>query len=136
MDNAFEYHMGTAVCTEESYPYTAGDGVCQASGCTAAIPRGGVVGYRDVTVNSEEALLEAVAQQPVSVAVAADLTFQLYAGGVYDGPCGTDLNHGVIAVGYGVQEGRKYWLVRNSWGASWGEGGYIKLARGIKSATG
>eukprot|EP00449_Zooxanthella_nutricula_P032975 CAMPEP_0198488258 /NCGR_PEP_ID=MMETSP1462-20131121/623_1 /TAXON_ID=1333877 /ORGANISM="Brandtodinium nutriculum, Strain RCC3387" /LENGTH=343 /DNA_ID=CAMNT_0044216713 /DNA_START=80 /DNA_END=1111 /DNA_ORIENTATION=+ len=129
MDSAFEYAQDTAVCTEESYPYTAKNGACHATGCAAGIPRGGVVGYTDVTVDDEEALMEAVAQQPVSVAIQAG-PIQFYTGGVMDGPCGTELDHGVLAVGYGVQKGKKYWLVRNSWGASWGEGGYIKLARG------
>jgi len=135
MDNAFQYAHGKAVCTEESYPYTATDGVCHASRCTAGIPEGGVVGYRDVTADDEEALMEAVAQQPVSVAIQAG-QIQFYTGGVMDGRCGTQLDHGVLAVGYGVQGRKKFWLVRNSWGPSWGEGGYIKLARGVKSKHG
>jgi len=95
------------------------------------------VGFKDVAQDDEEALMDAVAQQPVSVAIEADQTaFMLYAGGVMSGACGTKLDHGVLAVGYGAQDGVKYWLVRNSWGPSWGEGGYIKLARGIKSKAG
>jgi len=137
MDNAFEYEEGTIVCTEDSYPYTARNGVCHASGCTAGIPKGGVVGFKDVSSDDEEALMDAVAQQPVSVAIEADqMAFQLYSGGVMNGTCGTKLDHGVIAVGYGTQDGMKYWLVRNSWGPSWGEGGYIKLARGVKNKEG
>jgi len=137
MDAGFEYEEGTAVCTEDSYPYAAKDGVCRASQCTAGIPKGGVVGFKDVASDDEEALMEALAQQPVSVAIEADqMAFQLYAGGVMNSTCGTKLDHGVVAVGYGVQDGMKYWLVRNSWGPSWGEGGYIKLARGIKAKEG
>jgi len=137
MDNAFAFEEAADVCTEESYPYEAKDGVCHAAGCTVGIPKGGVVGFKDVAQDDEEALMDAVAQQPVSVAIEADQTaFMLYAGGVMSGACGTKLDHGVLAVGYGAQDGVKYWLVRNSWGPSWGEGGYIKLARGIKSKAG
>ena len=131
MDNAFKYEEGNAVCTEASYGYTARGGTCQAATCTAGIPKGGVVGFKDVTPRSEQALMEAVAQQPVSVAIEADKSiFQLYSGGVLNGACGTNLDHGVVVVGYGEESGKPYWLVRNSWGAGWGLNGYVKIARG------
>ena len=71
------------------------------------------------------ALKQAVSKGPVSVAVEADsIVFQLYTGGVIDSTaCGTSLNHGVLAVGYGAD----YWIVKNSWGASWGDKGYLKI---------
>ena len=72
MDNAFTYEEGVAVCTEASYAYTGKDGTCHASSCTAGIPKGGVVGFKDVTPSNEQAMMEAVAQQPVSVAIEAD----------------------------------------------------------------
>lgn len=68
---------------------------------------------------------------PVSIAIEADTkVFQLYTSGVITGDeCGTNLDHGVLIVGYGEENGEKYWLVKNSWGPSWGEGGYVKIGR-------
>jgi len=63
----------------------------------------------------------------------------MYSGGVYsDTTCGTGLNHGVAAIGYGTDNGtgQQFWLVRNSWGASWGEQGYIRMDRGVMTSTG
>merc|ERR1712187_674610 len=130
MDYAFQFYEGTSVATEASYPYTASDGRCKSS-YTAAIPEGGVTGYRDIS--SESALHDAVANVgPISVAIEADqMSFQLYSGGVLTGSCGTSLDHGVLAVGYGSDSGTDYWKVKNSWGASWGQNGYILIQRGV-----
>merc|ERR1712196_523285 len=93
---------------------------------------GSVTGFKDVTVNSVEALMTALAQQPVSVAVEADsIFFQLYSGGVMQFWCGTKLDHGVLAVGYGTDGSTDYWKVKNSWGASWGMDGYVLIERGV-----
>merc|ERR1712127_992705 len=105
-------------------------GSCKASSCSTCIPKGGVTGYKDVS-GGESGLMSAVEQQPVSVAIEADQSlFQLYNGGVMTGSCGTQLDHGVLVVGFGTDSGSEYWKVKNSWGASWGENGYIRMIRG------
>jgi len=130
MDYAFKFYESTSVATEASYAYTGKDGTCKSS-YTTAIPQGGVTGYKDM--NSESALLDAVSNVgPVSVAIEADqMSFQLYSSGVLTGNCGTNLDHGVLAVGYGTDSGKDYWKVKNSWGASWGMNGYVLIERGV-----
>merc|ERR1712176_720863 len=131
MDTAFRYAEDNSLCTEDSYPYTAKDGTCDVSTCTVGIPKGAVTGFKDVAADSEQALMSALNQQPVSIAIEADKSiFQLYHSGVLTGLCGDSLDHGVLAVGYGTEDNKDYWLVKNSWGSSWGLSGYIKLLRG------
>jgi len=133
MDYGFEYAAKDGLCTESAYPYKAQDGTCQSSSCTAAVT---IKGYQDVDSDSEQALMQAVAQQPVSVAIEADQSvFQFYSSGVMDSSsCGTQLDHGVLVVGYGETDGKQYWKVKNSWGSSWGMDGYILLGRGSGGA--
>jgi C1A family cysteine protease len=130
MDYAFEYIIKNGgLCLESDYGYTARDGTCQSSRCT---PAGTISGYTDVPANNEAALLTATNIGPVSVAIEADqMAFQFYSGGVLDGGCGTNLDHGVLVTGYGTDSasGKDYWSVKNSWGASWGEAGYIRIVR-------
>merc|ERR1712072_951432 len=104
-------------------PYTATDGSCKTSYSTA-IPAGGVTGYKSVG-QSTNALKSALETGPVSVAIEADrMAFQLYYGGVLSSGCGTNLDHGVLAVGYDSNS----FKVKNSWGASWGESGYLQIS--------
>merc|ERR1712127_954983 len=87
-----------------------------------------------VTTNSETQMKAAVSQGPVSVAIEADQSgFQFYKTGVFSGTCGTNLDHGVLVVGYGTDSGKDYWKVKNSWGATWGQEGYILLTKGDKT---
>jgi len=134
MDSGFRY-AEAGLCKESDYPYKARDGSCSSSSCSKAVS---IKGYKDVRRYSESSLLVAVAQQPVSVAIEADKqVFQFYQSGVMDSSaCGTQLDHGVLVVGYGETGGQKYWKVKNSWGASWGSNGYILLGRGTGSSSG
>ncbi|KAL9231728.1 hypothetical protein vseg_006917 [Gypsophila vaccaria] len=137
MDYAFQFIIKNGgIDTDKDYPYKAKNGVCdQYREDTKVVT---IDGFEDVPENDEKALQKAVAHQPVSVAIeAGGRAFQLYKSGVFTGSCGTQLDHGVVAVGYGTTEdGMDYWIVRNSWGADWGENGYIRLERNIASKTG
>jgi len=128
MDYAFEWIISNkGITTEAAYPYKAADGNCKKNMKAAA----NIVGYKDVPQGNEQALFQAVTQGPTSVAIEADQAcFQFYSGGVLDdASCGTQLDHGVLAVGYGTDKGKDYWKVKNSWGKSWGESGYIRMVR-------
>jgi len=124
MDYAFEYIIDYGITTEANYPYRAVDGTCK-KGMTVAVS---ISGYHDVTANNNAALKTALNVGPVSIAIEADQSgFQFYSKGVFSGSCGANLDHGVLAVGYGTDAGTPYYIVKNSWGASWGESGYIRL---------
>jgi len=136
MDTAYKFLENQTTCTEASYPYASKDGKqCLAPNCKVGIPKGGITGYKDVPQDDTNALMEAVAQQPVSVAIEADqMAFQMYQKGIITKECGAKLDHGVLIVGYGTENGTDYWKVKNSWGASWGEGGYVRIERGVPKA--
>jgi len=130
MDQAFEYIISVnGLTTESNYPYTAMDGSCNSTAAAASVVTIGA--YTDVTSGSESALINAVAIGPVSVAIEADQAcFQFYSSGILNDPtCGTNLDHGVLAVGYDQSGG--FWIVKNSWGTSWGMNGYVEIALGM-----
>lgn len=135
MDYAFQYLIAIGGQeTETSYPYTAKDGTCKFSASAIA---GKIKSFKDVPKGSCSTLLTFATNQPTSVAVSVNSNFQNYKSGIFaDKTCGTSLNHGVAVVGYGTQSSDNFWIVRNSWGASWGEQGYIRMSRDIQTNTG
>ncbi|XP_021004081.1 cathepsin L-like peptidase [Parasteatoda tepidariorum] len=133
MDPAFEYVKGNqGIDTEESYEYKNKVGSCifkkEYIGATCT-------GHVDIPTGDEEALRQAVATVgPISVGINAHHEeFHTYRSGIYDQPdCKNklyDLTHAVLVVGYGSENGVDYWLVKNSWGLSYGMNGYIKMSR-------
>jgi len=136
MDNAFSWiKKNGGLCTEASYPYTAKDETCKTT--CSKVSGSTIASYVDVAKNSDSAMMSALNIGPVSVAIEADQSaFQLYKSGVFSAACGTSLDHGVLAVGYGTDNGQDFYKVKNSWGTSWGEKGYIRFAKGISQKEG
>jgi len=119
-NKAIDYYAQKGACSESSYPYTARDGSCKKT-CTPIIKPAGVSTGRGASTMETQ-----LGNQPVSVCVDASGGFQSYHGGVFSGPCGTQMNHAILAVGFNGQ----YWMVKNSWGTSWGASGYIYMVKG------
>jgi len=125
---AFQYTKTAGLTTEESYPYTAETGTCDTSKIT---PVAYNTAYTVLPMNDYTALMDAVANVgPVAISIAAGgFAFQVYGGGVLSNCNDYVMDHAVQLVGYGTDAGKDYWLVRNSWGGSWGENGYIRMQR-------
>jgi cathepsin L len=139
MDQAFQYVISNGgIDTEASYPYTAtGPNTCQYN---AANSGDTISNFQDISSGSESALQSASNQKPISVAIdASHNSFQLYTSGVYNEPAcsSSQLDHGVLVVGYGTDDsGTDYWIVKNSWGTSWGMNGYIWMSRNANNQCG
>ncbi|XP_078698636.1 cathepsin L-like peptidase [Branchiostoma floridae x Branchiostoma belcheri] len=138
MDQSFKYiKKNGGIDTEECYPYLGKDSTCRfkpkCSGATLS-------NYRDIKAGDEMALMQAVGTVgPVSVANdASHSSFQFYKSGIYDEPeCSSkNLDHAMLAVGYGSMDGKDYWIVKNSWGTTWGDMGYIKMSRNKNNQCG
>lgn len=125
----FMYAETSPLMTEAAYPYTSGGGKSGSCKYEKSEGVGTVGGFEEVTPKSLSQMKAALAKGPVSVAVEADKSvFQHYRTGVVTGrACGTKLDHGVLAVGLGTEDGKDYFLVKNSWGPSWGAEGYLKI---------
>ena len=131
-DRAFKYAMSNKIETESSYPYTGKDGSCKYSSTKGKV---GVSSFKYVPNNDPSQLKAAIAKQPVAVSVDANgKAFNYYSSGVLMSGCGTNLDHAVLAVGYGTENGQEFYMVKNSWNTTWGIKGYIKI--GITSGYG
>ncbi|PRD31290.1 UNVERIFIED_CONTAM: Cathepsin L [Trichonephila clavipes] len=140
MDAAFEFIKSeNGIDTEESYPYEGAQDSCTFKSSSVGAT---CTGHVDIPSGDEEALKHVVSTVgPVSVAIDAHHeSFHDYKVGVYDeAECGngiSDLTHAVLVVGYGTEEGKDYWLVKNSWGESFGVNGYIKMSRNKNNQCG
>jgi len=136
MDNCFKYVIDNGICSEKDYPYSATDSECKK--CDSVFK---IKSFVDITANDESELAKAVYKQPVSIAIEADQSvFQFYSSGVLTSSsnCGTNLDHGVTLVGFGIDSktSKKFWKIKNSWGSSWGEDGYIRMERDISDKEG
>ena len=134
MTQAFQYIMDNkGLCSEKAYPYTASDGQCQSGNCTNVVS---ITGYGNITAGDEDEMKIRLLKQPISIAMQADLpSFQNYKKGIYhDIQCNGEIDHGVLLVGYGhnQQFNKDYWIVKNSWGNTWGNKGYFAISRNVK----
>lgn len=124
--SVMDYVKDHGLCQQSEYPYTAKDGECKDNACKVVVQSKGKV---QLPQGDEESLANAVAINPVSVVLDAS-QFQLYTGGILT-KCTENINHAVLAVGYGEENGIKYWTIKNSWGQKWGEQGYIRIEKDV-----
>lgn len=125
--NAFNWIKSNGgVATRAAYPYLAKDSTCYTGRTKYSFSSGSAV---ETAMGNEASLLTSVNVGPVAVGIQSDPYIMNYVSGVYSGACGRDLDHAVVVVGYGTSGTQNYWKVRNSWGSSWGEGGYFRLIR-------
>lgn len=136
MDYAYQFVIkNQGIDSEADYPYVGMDKPCNKEKLKKHIVT--IDGYTDIPPNDEKQLLQVVAKQPVSVGICgSEKTFQLYSKGVYTGPCSSTLDHAVLIVGYGTEDGVDFWIVKNSWGEHWGMHGYIHMLRNNGTAEG
>jgi C1A family cysteine protease len=126
MNTAMEYTASNGLELESDYPYTAEDGQCKFDKSKSDKVNSG---YVFVATQSADALKAAIVKQPVSIAIEADQrVFQFYSNGVIKKSCGANLDHGVLAVGYTTVSGTDAFIVKNSWGADWGQQGYVYIS--------
>jgi len=130
-DYCYEYISALGGITSETiYPFTAGNNVVNSCIPTLASQRiARINGYYNVNANDPAQLIAAIVQQPISVGVEADqYVWQYYSGGIITSNCGNDINHFALVVAYNITASTPYYVVKNSWGSSWGMNGYVNIA--------
>lgn len=130
MDNAYQYIIERGgISLESDYPYSATDGQCA---LINGLDKVHITSYSYLNTSSEQDLLSLVGSRPVSAAIIADgIDFQLYSGGIFSGDCGLMVDHAIAVIGFGSDTEGDFWIIKNSWGVDWGEGGYARLARNV-----
>ncbi|MQM06211.1 hypothetical protein Taro_039033 [Colocasia esculenta] len=140
VDSALDYIVkNRGIDTLESYPYKKAIGRCKQN-AVIHLTLAAVVSIdsrKSVFSHDEKGLQRAVAGQPVGIAIEAKgRSFQLYKGGIFNGPCGTSIDHAMLLIGYGAENGQDYWLIKNTYGVFWGENGFVRMERNIASRSG
>ncbi|XP_042567697.1 procathepsin L-like isoform X1 [Cyprinus carpio] len=138
MANAYDYVVHKGLESSDTYPYTSVD--TQPCYYDRGLVAARISDYRFIPAGDEQALADAVATiGPITVAIDADhISFLFYSSGIYkESNCNpNNLNHAVLVVGYGSEDGKDYWIIKNSWGTGWGEGGYMRMIRNGKNTCG
>ena len=142
MELGFDYIVNNNICSEKEYPYKSAVNNCNRNNCNKNMKYSNtqrlqqtfnnIKGCYSIPENDNNLLKKALLMNSISVAIEADsIYFQHYKSGVIDTyeKCGTNINHGVLLVGYGVEDDIPYWLVKNSWSENWGDNGYVKIKR-------
>ncbi|XP_039131864.1 zingipain-2-like [Dioscorea cayenensis subsp. rotundata] len=136
MADAFQFIIDNGgIDTDDDYPYRGYFAGCDRNKIERRVVW--IDGYESIPAYNENYIKMVAAYQPVSVAIEAyGQQFQFYTSGIFDGYCGTNIDHAVTVIGYGSENGIDYWLIKNSWGQRWGENGYVKLHRNINMPQG